>query len=105
MPSNGRAATLATKRTLRVVRSDDDPMRGAESLVTELRAGLRGLPPDVKANVRLGKTLHAVQPRRLPVAESPWEQTELRVRPIRVGKRGEHEERQSVDAAHPGVDA
>jgi hypothetical protein len=98
-PSNGRAASLATKRTLRVVKGEDDPMKGAESLVAELRAGLRGLPPDVKANVRLGKVLHAVRPPKLPVAETPWEQTELRVRPIRVGKRGEHEERQSVELA------
>lgn len=85
MPSDGGSAKLAAVHMLRVVRGDEEPPKGTEGLVEEMRRQLRELPAHQRAGVRLGAWAQRLHAPALPVAERPWETTELRVVPIRVG--------------------
>jgi len=86
-PSNGKAARLTAAKIKRLVQGVDDPPSGTESLLEEVRRCVRALKPQVTAAFRVGKVAYRIQAPNTPVAESPWETTELRVIPIRAGGR------------------
>ncbi len=84
-PSDKGAATLSVNRTLRLVAGEDVVPKGLIGAVEELRKDLRGLATGVTANFKDGGRAKRLEPPPLPVADLPWEETELRVTPVRVG--------------------
>lgn len=86
-PSDQGAADIALRRALRLVAGQEIVPRGLAQSVDTVRKDLRGLPPSVTARVQATGRAKRLQPPPLPTTELPWEVTELRVMPIRVGGR------------------
>ena len=84
-PSDLASARTATAHVVRIVSVQEDLPRGTEVAVEDFRRALRALPAAQLANVRVGAWTRRVRPPRPQEAEHPWERTELRVSPIRVG--------------------
>lgn len=86
-PSSGVAARTTAAKIKKMVEGVEDPPTGAEGLLEEVRRCVRALKPQMTAAFRVGKVAYKIQAPRAPIAESPWETTELRVIPIRAGGR------------------
>ena len=79
------AARSAVRRTLRIVVEDESPPRGAEDVAKDVRTNVRALPPEHLALVLIGGMKRTIRVRERLLQEGPWERTELRAQPIRVG--------------------
>ena len=86
-PSSPKVARFSAAKVRRLVDGSEDAPSGAENLLRDVRRGLRGLRPHVTAGFRIGEVPYTFRSPDIPIAESPWERTELRVVPIRVGGR------------------
>lgn len=75
----------AVESTSQIVSGSEDPPRGAEVAVEHVRIHLRQLQPGYKAKFVAGKWSRNLNLPEVTEAERPWERTELRVRPVRVG--------------------
>lgn len=84
-PSDREAAELSARRVIRLVAGQERPPRGLTSSVEALQRELRGLPAGMRACVQATGRAKRLLPPPLPTVETPWETTELRVTPVRVG--------------------
>ena len=84
-PNDQDAADMAIRRALRLVAGDDMVPSGLVKSVDAVRKDLRGLPPGMTASVQSSGRAKKLKPPPIPVVDLPWEVTELRVTPIRVG--------------------
>jgi hypothetical protein len=84
-PSDYTVADQASERAQRVVSGREDPPYGTDMLARDMRRALRELPTEYTAGYRLKNKVHKLVVVPVPTADRPWERTELRVCPIRVG--------------------
>jgi hypothetical protein len=89
-PSDLRTARVVAGRAMRIVRGDEETPQGADGVVDDVRAQLRALPRGQSASFLVGKWAAPLTAPALDRADdAPWERTELRVRPVRVGGSGQ----------------
>jgi hypothetical protein len=88
VPNNLRAAKLAGTTAIQIVSGSASIPRGCEDIVDDVRVNLRRLPPAHTAKLIAGGWSRRMVAPEIPSADRPWERTELRVRPIRVGGAG-----------------
>ena len=80
------SARVVTALAARVTAGTEPVPPGAGEPAEDVRRGLRSLPANQSATVQIGaKWLRALKAPAIVESESPWETTELRVMPIRVG--------------------
>jgi hypothetical protein len=101
-PSDAGSARLAVGRAMRIVRGDEDAPRGTETAVDDLRAMARALPATVSASLNVGTWTRSLRAPPLSKDDDrPWERTELRVKPIRVGGGGLEPTARLVSTSEP----
>lgn len=85
-PSDPASAKLVATRALRLISNDEPAPYDMKGAIDDVRSSLRALPRTQKASFVVGEWSGALTAPTLEVTEdAPWERTELRVRPIRIG--------------------
>jgi hypothetical protein len=102
VPNNFRAAKLAGTTAIQIVSGAIGIPRGCEDVVDDVRAHLRRLPSAHKAKLIAGGWSRRMVAPEVPSADHPWERTELRARPIRVGGAGAAPRTMLTSDSEPG---
>lgn len=100
-PSDDDSARICSARAKRLISGSEVVPSGCETIVGELRSGIRSIPSGIRASVRLnGKPDRLTVPVALD-AQSPWETIELRAVPMKVGGQGPTVELHSESESEP----